>query len=134
MNIVQQQQQQIALTNHTSNRFSPATPITDPIANSNYLQQLYLQNALESIQNISNNLNTNFQNNTFDNVLFSSTVTSTPTSSFEDNDSKINSNNTCLTKNLSSNNLSTPSSISSDDKSLLMDNNGLMLSPCSVST
>lgn len=105
----------------------PGLPLADPIANSNYIQQLFLQKALESMQNTSD---TNLYNQQINNSLFSSTVSSTPKSSFNDSDNKTDISSQHAS---SSNNFSTPSSISSNDKSSLLMDAELSKSPIGVS-
>lgn len=123
MNILNQQQK-----SSSANHQPPELPLADPTANSNLLQQIFLQNALETMQNISNDLNTNIFSNHMNNFLFPSTVISTPPSSFDESDFK---NNISRQHEGSINNFSTPSSISSDEKSILVDTSPT-ISPLSV--
>lgn len=99
---------------------NPTVSLAEPIANSNfYQQQIFLQNAIDAMQNIYSDLNKNTFNSQTNNYLFPSTVISTPSASFEENDFK---NYIRLQHgNCSLNNFSSPSSISSDKSSILVD-------------
>lgn len=129
MNLVQQQQKSSSAYN-MSNIQPPTVPLADQVANSNYFQQLFLQNAIETMQTISNDINTNLFGNQINNSFVSSTVTSTPTSSFDDNEYRANIS--AQPTNSSTNNFSTPSSISSDEKSYTLMDAGSTISPLSV--
>lgn len=127
MNFVHQQQSPLS----ASLLSNPSTlPLAETIANSNFFQQIFLKNALETMQNISNDSNTNNFSNQMNNYLFPSTVISTPSSSFDESDFK--NNISAQHGNSSTNNFSTPSSISSNDKSSILADASSTLSPLGV--
>lgn len=122
------QQQKSSSANHLTQ--PPELPLADLTANSNLFQQIFLQTALETVQNISNDLNTNIFSNQMNNLLFPSTVISTPSSSFDESDFKNNLGT--QHEGSSTNNFSTPSSISSDERSSILVDTSSTISPLSV--
>lgn len=115
LNFVHHQQQSASV-----NQVTQAASLADPIANSNfYQQQIFLQNTIDTMQNIYSDLSKNTFNTQINNYLFPSTVISTPSPSFEESDctSSIGFQQVCN----STNNFSSPSSLSSDKSSILVD-------------